>query len=775
MKPFFRRALFVFLGAVLIGAGLGIGYWLGQDSSKPTELDQNAHEDKAEPAFWTCSMDPQIRMPQKGQCPICGMDLIEVFSDGRESSGRRLVVNARDRERMRIRTAPVERRFAEATIRLVGRITYDETRLAHVTAWVPGRIDQLFVDYTGVTVRQGDHMVYLYSPELYSAQEELLQAKRAIGQISDQGALRGSTEDTLASARAKLQLLGLTDVQITEIEERGTPAEHMTIYAPAGGLVIDRNALEGMYVQTGTRIFTIADLSRVWVQLDAYESDLAWLRYGQEVTFETEASPGEPFRGTISFIDPFINPKTRTVKVRVIANNESGRLKPDMFVRARVRSRVAAHGQVMDPSLVGKWISPMHPEIVKDEPGDCDVCGMKLVPAESLGYISEEELASERPLVIPVTAALRTGKRAVVYVEVPGQEEPTYEGREVILGPRAGDFYIVRHGLAENERVVVEGNFKIDSALQIQARPSMMNPEGVSGGSTAHDHGGMKPGGSMPGPKVDLPASVSADLQQVERQVAAVEEALASSEAASIQFAFSGLYEKVEGLKEDRFPEDSRAAWRELAMLLLNVAFEGRESSQPERWLEIDRDLHAIVARLRSQLGTHPEAARPTRFDAPTTLREGIVDLWSSYRALQAALAADDSSVSRDAARRIVEGFESIDPGTLSAEGSTLWHRLRADGLESATAAAEVDEIADRRAAFETVSHAMQQIFERFEVSTVSPVHLVQCPMAFEGRGATWLQPGREIENPYFGSRMLRCGSVIETIREGREEDDDGR
>jgi Cu(I)/Ag(I) efflux system membrane fusion protein len=244
-----------------------------------------------------------------------------------------------------------------------------------------------------------------------------------------------------------------------------------------------------MYVDVGTRIFTIADLDAVWVQLDAYESDLRWLRYGQAVTFTTEAFPGKNFSGVVSFIDPVLNATTRTVKVRVNVDNKEGLLKPEMFVRANVFAQFAGSGRILDKNLIGKWVSPMHPEVIKDAPGQCPICGMNLVPTESLGYANATPSDVVAPLVIPATAPLLTGKRAVVYVEVSDSDRPTYIGREVILGPRAGDDYVVESGLAEGDLVVVSGNFKIDSALQIQAKPSMMNPEG-GGGSGGHQHGG---------------------------------------------------------------------------------------------------------------------------------------------------------------------------------------------------------------------------------------------------------------------------------------------
>jgi Cu(I)/Ag(I) efflux system membrane fusion protein len=251
--------------------------------------------------------------------------------------------------------------------------------------------------------------------------------------------------------------------------------------------VIHKNAQEGAYVKTGDRIYTVADLSRVWVKLDAYESDLPWLRYGQMVTFTTEAWPGETFKGTIAFTDPVLNTATRTVNVRVNVANPELKMKPGMFVRAVAHPLIAEDGKVTNPSLAGKWICPMHPEVVKDQSDDCDICGMPLVTAEELGYVASDTATA--PLVIPATAPLITGTRAVVYVEIPDQEKPTYEGREIMLGPKAGGFYIVHHGLKEGERVVTQGAFKLDAELQIRAKPSMMSPEG---GSDPMDHSKMK-------------------------------------------------------------------------------------------------------------------------------------------------------------------------------------------------------------------------------------------------------------------------------------------
>jgi len=450
-----------------------LGYFVSSLTHKPSSGSEDRYSSKqAVSQKWYCSMDPQIIRNGPGKCPICGMDLVPMPSDTTVGVGpSELVVSEEAAKLMEIATSVVQRKFVTNEIRMVGKIDYDETRVKNITAWVPGRIDRLYVDFTGITVNKGDHMVYLYSPQLISAQAELLQASKAAGNIKagTSDLVRQSTLATLEATREKLRLLGLGTEQIENIESSGKPQTHITINSPMGGIVIHKNATEGMYVDTGTPIYTVADLSRLWVKLDAYESDLPWIRYGQEVEFTTQAYPGEVFKGTISFIDPVLNDKTRTVKVRVNVDNSEGKLKPQMFVKAIVRSRIAAGGRVMAPEMAGKWICPMHPDVVKSATGSCDICGMDLVTTESLGFI-KADAPEKAPLVIP------------------SREKPTYQGREIVLGPRAGDYYIVKSGLQEGEIVVTNGNFKIDSAMQIQAKPSMMNPQGQKVPMEHHEH-----------------------------------------------------------------------------------------------------------------------------------------------------------------------------------------------------------------------------------------------------------------------------------------------
>ena len=470
-----RRAI---VASLLVAGGFAGGYAVSSMGQGTVVGDTQAELQAQGTQLWYCSMDPQIIRDKPGLCPICEMELIPMpESMTMDAGARELAVSEAAAKLMDIQTSPVERRFVANDVRMVGKVHYDETRVKHITAWVPGRLDRLYVDFTGTTVRKGDHLVYLYSPELISAQAELLQAAKAVrnaGETTSEYLTKSATA-TLGAAREKLRLLGLTSTQIEQIEQSGEPVTHLTVYSPIGGIVIRKMVSEGAYVSTGTQIYTVADLSRVWVKLDAYESDLPWIRYGQPVQFTAEAYPGQRFAGWISFIDPVLDPVTRTVKVRVDVPNPDGKLKPEMFVRAVVSSRVAQGGKVMEPELAGKWICPMHPSVVKSQAGICDICEMDLVTTESLGYVTADA-SEEPPLVIPDTAPLITGKRAVVYVSKPDAPVPTFEGREVVLGPRAGRHYLVASGLQEGERVVTNGNFKIDSALQIQARPSMMNP-----------------------------------------------------------------------------------------------------------------------------------------------------------------------------------------------------------------------------------------------------------------------------------------------------------
>ncbi|MGJ8649835.1 MAG: efflux RND transporter periplasmic adaptor subunit [Opitutaceae bacterium] len=426
----------VLIGASLLLLGLIAGRFLIPSNAVDSHTEA-AHTEEAAAAIWTCSMHPQIRQPNPGDCPICGMDLIPEITDATADLGpRELSMSESSRALADIQTVEIGRALAQTDVRLVGRLVYDETLEKSLTARFPARIEELYVNVTGERVEQGQPLANVYSAELLTAQRELITAYQ-----------RDPNGRLTAVAREKLRLWDLLPAQIDAVLVAGEAKDRFQLAAPVGGIVVSKNVKEGDYVKTGESLFKIVDLSQLWLELEAYESDLAWLRVGQSIAFTTEAFSGETFTGEIAFIEPEVNAKTRTVGVRANVPNKDHRLKPGMFARGAVTASVTADA---DPSLL-----------------------------------------------VPATAVLRTGKRAVVYVEKPDTERPTYEGREIVLGPRAGDSFVVVDGLMAGERVVMNGAFKIDSALQIQAKPSMMNPEG--GGQTpGHNHGDTAPTVAQP-------------------------------------------------------------------------------------------------------------------------------------------------------------------------------------------------------------------------------------------------------------------------------------
>ncbi|MHC4494235.1 MAG: efflux RND transporter periplasmic adaptor subunit, partial [Planctomycetota bacterium] len=685
-----------------------------------------------------------------------------------EDSGvmRQLTVSENARKLMDIVTAPVERKFVSAVVRMIGKVDYDETKLAYIAAWFPGRLDRLYVDYTGVPVKEGDHMVYLYSPELISAQEELLQALEAVKNVQDTqlSVMREMTESTVIAAREKLRLWGLKAGQIEEIERTGKVQDHMTIYAPSSGIVIHKNALEGMYVQTGTRIYTIADLSQVWVKMDAYESDLEWLRYGQEVEFTTVSYPGSVFKGTISFIDPILNDRTRSVKIRINVPNADGRLKPGMFVKATVRADVAAGGRIMEAALAGKWICPMHPEVIKPNSGKCDICQMPLVTTESLGYASDDPAVAQKPLVIPVSAALVTGTRAIVYVQVPDTDKPTFEGREIVLGPRAGDYYLVRSGLGEGELVVVKGNFKIDSSLQIMAKPSMMTPEGAGGGGM-HDHGPKTSQDSTAGqPAVELPPLFEYQLKAVLAAAENVGPAAAGQDVAAIQSAFAAVDRAIKDVDMENLTGHVHMLWMELSMRLTNDAVEGAHAKTLNDARRVAGSLSETLKFTRSKFGLVHEHPMQPRLSINSEFRDQLTKVFDRYFAMQKALAGDTSASAAKAANESLDVLRAVDMGLLTGEDHDKWMQASTAIQTILTKAGQTEDIKSQREEFYLLSQQMTEVARRFGSALQGPVYLLHCPMAFDNKGAGWLQLDDQTLNPYFGAQMLQCGGVEEVI-----------
>ena len=320
---------------------------------------------------WTCSMHPQIRLPNPGSCPICAMPLIPIS----KLPGARGDLETR----AGLVTEPIQRRELFKEIRTVGKLDYSERQVAYISSRITGRVDRLFVDFTGVEVKKGDHLVEIYSPELLVAQNELLLALDAVDKEKPSSPTSKSfAQSRLESTRTKLRLLGILDEQVAEIEASKKPTSHLTIFAPIGGTVIEKNVRVGQYLSTGDQVYRIADLDPIWLYLNIYEFDLAWVRFGQTVDIQLEAFPGEKFNGSIMFIDPFLDDATRTIRVRVNIKNSDRLLKPQMFATATIHVRLRPDGTPEPTGLEGKFVCPMHPEVMQDKPGKCSICEMPL-------------------------------------------------------------------------------------------------------------------------------------------------------------------------------------------------------------------------------------------------------------------------------------------------------------------------------------------------------------------------------------------------------------
>ena len=414
---------------IILLAGIFIGWLVFHPSKVKTETTVTPAEEPAA-TIWTCSMHPQIRMDKPGKCPICGMDLIPLVQGGSASVDPEAIhMTAEAVMLARVETSVVSRQKPTRQIRLYGKVQVDERQLQNQVSHLSGRIEQLYASFTGETIEMGQTLAKIYSPEVITAQQELLEAVKT---KSIQPAI-------YEAAKEKLRQWKLTDAQIDEIENSGTVQSTPAIVSNTTGVVMERLVNEGDYVSRGTILYRIADLSKVWVMFDAYESDLQFLRKNDKMKFMLKAYPGTEFTGTIAFIDPVIDPVTRVAKVRVEADNRSERLKPEMFATGVVQSALTGYGN---------------------------------------------------ELVIPQSAVLWTGVRSVVYVKQQGSDEPVFRMREVTLGPSLGDGWVIKAGLTEGEVIVTNGTFSVDAAAQLEGKPSMMNREGGTQAPT-HDHSGM--------------------------------------------------------------------------------------------------------------------------------------------------------------------------------------------------------------------------------------------------------------------------------------------
>jgi len=468
----------VFLGWLIFGGG-------GTANNSTENADDQEHAAHSKATVWTCSMHPQIQMDKPGSCPLCGMDLIPLESgsdDDEELSLSEIKMSKSAMKIAQMQTVIVGKKAPYKEVYFPGKVQPDERNIAELTARFGGRIEKLYINFTGQKVEKGEKLASIYSPDLVTAQKELFEAVK----------FKDDNPAFYRASRNKLKLWDLTDQQIDGIEATGEPIFYFDVVSPITGTVMKRHIAIGDYVKEGDPLFEVIDLDHLWVMFEAYENDLPWVKLGDRINFTIRSIPTEVFTSTVTFIDPVVNPQKRVAFVRTELDNKKDLLKPEMFASGILKA--------------------MLPNV-------------------------------KNAITVPKSAILWTGKRAIVYVKV-ADKEMVFEHREIELGEDAGPYYVVTSGLEEGEEIVSNGVFKVDAASQLLSKQSMMTPAG--GKSSMGGHAGMDMGGDskktdkkmdMPAPKrkmkaKDISPEFKKQLGDIVSAYLAIKDALVNDDAA---------------------------------------------------------------------------------------------------------------------------------------------------------------------------------------------------------------------------------------------------
>lgn len=398
----------------MLGLGLLIGWLIFRTPSQTNSEEHNHSKSDDAETTWTCSMHPQIKRKEPGDCPICGMELIPLESADSDIDPNAISMSPIAIQLAQVQTMVVDKGNIEKSIRLNGKVKIDERLLFSQSSHISGRIEKLSVNFTGEYISKGQVIAHIYSPSLVTAQEELFEAKK----------IEETQPALFNAAKEKLKNWKLTDKQIEQILVSDEKIEQFPVLANVSGYVTKKMLNLGDYIKEGQAIYEIADLSKVWILFDVYESDMNWIKKGASVSYTVQSIPGKTFDGIITFIDPIIDPKTRVAKARIETKNTDLSLKPEMFVSG---------------TLVAKLKT------------------------------------NNKSIIIPKTAVLWTGKRSVVYVMQQNNNGVSFLMRKVTLGPELGESYQIESGLEPGEEIAINGTFSIDAAAQLSGKPSMMN------------------------------------------------------------------------------------------------------------------------------------------------------------------------------------------------------------------------------------------------------------------------------------------------------------
>ncbi len=500
----------------ILALGLILGYVFFGSSTDSLENTKNVSDMSENSAtqkqMWTCSMHPQIMQPEPGDCPICGMDLIpaETGADGLAMNEIKMSENAMALANIQTTIVGNVSGTDDNTMQLSGKIMANEEANAVQASYFEGRIEKLNVNFTGEEVRKGQLLATIYAPTLVAAQQELLTA----------ASMKESQPALYNAVRNKLKLWKLSESQINQIESSGKVRENFPIYATVSGTVSQKMAEEGDYVKQGQPIVKVSDLGTVWAMFDAYENQISQLKEGQKIKVTTNAYLNKEFEATVSFIDPTLNTKSRTVAVRATLNNKEDLLKPGMFVTAKVQM--------------------------------------------SKGN------ANQSQITVPATAVMWTGERSLVYVKT-NPNEPVFEMREVTLGTKNGNVYTIVEGLNNGEEVVTNGTFTVDAAAQLQGKKSMMN---ASGGKTMTGHEGhlgmentndstSKDHSSM-NKRLEVSKKFKEQLNTVFENYVLIDQALVNDDAEKAKKSANGLQKSLEKMDMKLLKGDAHNHWMTL-------------------------------------------------------------------------------------------------------------------------------------------------------------------------------------------------------------------
>ncbi|MGB1041414.1 MAG: efflux RND transporter periplasmic adaptor subunit [Flavobacteriales bacterium] len=402
----------IYIGILVAGLALG---WLifGNSSEDLTASEKNPSESKTE-EIWTCSMHPQIRLTEPGDCPICGMTLIPLESNNSNSNPLVFEMTEDAIKIANIQTTVIgSGKTNSSGLKLSGKIKADETNSASIVSHISGRIEKLFISYTGEEVRKGQKIASIYSPKLITAQKELLEAYK----------VKEANPKLFEATSNKLKFWKITESQIQSIIKSKEAIESFDIYSSFSGVVLNKKVSVGDYLNEGEVLFDIQNLNQLWAVFDVYENDLTSIKIGDKISFTSTGIANKTFVSKIVFVDPVINPTTRTTSVRATINNYNKALKPEMFLEGIVNN-------------------------VK---------------------------SNKESVNVPKSAVLWTGERSVVYIKLPNLSTPSFEFREVTLGESNGANYTVLNGLSNGDEVVTNGAFVIDASAQLNNQSSMMN------------------------------------------------------------------------------------------------------------------------------------------------------------------------------------------------------------------------------------------------------------------------------------------------------------